>query len=515
MSALSPLLPAAMVGTDRQVAASVPATGAVGKLLQELDAAVQGPAERLLRTAAVVAVCSEAGHKGSPRGDVVLDSAEPDRVPALVDTPSLEHVRWALREGPWRLQHLALRCLARAGWRLPPALLPLALEVGRRSAALRPAVVAVLGKRGSWLARQNADWRYAAGNAPSDASGDDLWAHGSLEHRLAWLKEQRLREPGTALDRLATDFASHAARERAEFVAILAHGLRADDEAFLVPLLTDRSKEVRQAALGLLVRLSDGAFAQRAAQRLDPLLRTERGLLRTRWTLEAPDAPDPAWERDAIELSRPKQESLGDRGWLLFQLVRQVPLVWWVKRTGMAPDELLAWAVKSDWSEALLRGWRDVLMHTADAAWCDALLDGWPWKGLTEDPARIVALLPLPRRERHWQKQLSGTGASLSAVAPQLLAACGADESVSPAFSRDLASAMRGALADPNIAYDYSLRSSLPELACVLHQDALGELAGLPRRHDETPAHAEVLHAVDRVIAARLAFHHLPTTHTP
>ncbi|MES2936812.1 MAG: DUF5691 domain-containing protein [Pseudomonadota bacterium] len=510
MSAWKGLLPAAMVGTERAAAWNLDMDGAVGELLRDIQQqAGTDPADRLLRSAAVLAACANAGVRGAPAA-ASAEAAPEDARPALADASIQQHLAWTFGHGPARLQHHALRRVAAQGWRLPSRLLPVALDLGRRSTALREPLQPALGERGRWLARHNTEWRYADG-AAEDADVDALWAHGNPQQRRELLVRERAADPARARERLATELPQLSARERADFLGALATGLGADDEALLESLLADRSKEVRQAAAGLLVRLPDSAFVRHAGERLAPLLRQERGLIRQRWRIEAPTEADAQWERDGVDAARPKQESLGERAWWLYQLARQVPVSWWCARMDMTPAELFAWGAATDWAEALLRAWREVLLNTAEPEACEALLDGWPWKGLAGDPAQIAALLPAGLRETHWQRELGRGSAGLRTLLPQLLAGCPPGEILSPALSQRLAPVLREALNDPNIAFDYALRGALPELCCLLQPDALAALAATPHRADPTPAHAELLDALARIAAARRAFDQLPT----
>ncbi|MCW7539002.1 DUF5691 domain-containing protein [Aquabacterium sp. A7-Y] len=506
MSVWTPLLPAAMVGTERAPAWSAALPGPIGAVLRELEAAAPDAATRLLQSAAVLATCSRAGAQGVLRTSPKPAAAASDRWPPLPAGALQLHLAWALREGPARLQHEALCHLAEAGWRLPTTLLPLALDLGRRATPLRSSVIAALGERGLWLARQNPEWRYAAG-ASAAADDEDRWAHGSIEQRRELLAQERGRDPQAARERLAAELPGLAARERADLIGTLAHRLGPDDEPLLTGLLGDRSREVRQLAVGLLVRLPDSAFVRRAGERLAALLRQEQSPLRRRWQIEAPAAASPDWDQDAIDATRPKQESLGERGWWLYQLASRVPLAWWSGHTGLSPAELVAWGLKSDWSEALLRAWRDVLLQTAELEAIEALLAGWPRKGPSLDAAALLALLPLERRERHWQQQLSQGANAWRTLLPQLLDACPSGVHLSPAFSEALAGVIRSVLADPSIVYDYTLRPVLPELCCLLHPSTLSLLAALPQSGNETPAHAEALHTASRIVEARRVFH--------
>ena len=347
----APLIPVAMIGTDRQAASTPTWPGDVGELAAQLlvreasDAATDAGtlATNVLRTAGAIATCSLAGAHGAPWPDPLPVGAMMDSVPAAERGPLLAHMRWAFHEGPGPLHAVVCAALARANQRLPYVLLPRALELGRRSIALRPLLSPVLGARGEWLASQQDDWRYAAG-VTDEVTDDTRWTDGSLEQRVAFLMMERQADPAAGRERLAASLDELPAKERATFAGALAAQLSMEDEPLLERLRTDRSREVRQAALDLLLRLPSAAHVRRAIARLEPLLRQERVLIRRRWTIDAPDMAGPDWKDDNLDAVRPKHESLGERAWWLHQLVRQVPLAWWTQQTGMTAAELNLWA---------------------------------------------------------------------------------------------------------------------------------------------------------------------------
>ena len=273
------LLAAAMIGTERQpLAWPAPATAEaaaatpdpIGHLLAEATASAPEPAIGLLRCAAAIAVCAQAGARGTPARPLP-DPAGAEARPALQDAAALAGLDATLRDGPPRLQQDLLQQLGDAGLRLPPALLPAALDLGRRQAALRPALTPVLGERGRWLAAHNEHWRYALGAAET-GSMDTRWTDGSLEQRRAVLAEERQRDPAAARERLQAALPELPARERTELLTALAEGLSPADEPLLDGLRADRGREVRAAALALLQQLPGSAHAGRARARLSALL---------------------------------------------------------------------------------------------------------------------------------------------------------------------------------------------------------------------------------------------------
>ena len=510
-SVWAPLLPVAMVGTDRHAAPLPPWPGEIGATVAAAAAAADTPAAAALRAAAVLAACSLAGVQGRAWTAALPAPAAAESRPALAD-PALEAVvEWALEEAPLRLAHHILAALDRAGLRLPAALLPAALELGRQAAGIRSGLQPVLGSLGLWLAGQRESWQYAAG-VDAGATDESRWTDGGLEQRRAFLAEARRRDPPAARDRLLQVLPELPARERAVLAGELASGLSLDDEPLLETLRTDRSREVRLVALALLLRLPQAAHPQRAIGRLAKLLTRQHVLIRPRWLIDAPDALPEAWLADNVDAPRPKHESLGERGWWLYQLVRQVPLAWWTAHTGLTPAELLEWAEASDWAEALLRGWRDVLLAAPDEAWADAMVDRWPTTVLRVDATEVIALLPMARRERHWLRHLHAGAPPLAQLVAQILNACPFDETLPPALSAALVERLEGLAAAGTLGNDHALRGALPQLAAALHPASLHRLADLPRHPDERPSFAEALYVTERVVAARLAIATLPST---
>jgi len=508
----APLLPLAMIGTDRQASALPVWPGEIGQLIAQVAGNGDSAAAGVLRAAAVLVTCELAGAQGSTWVGPLPVGASNDALPALSDGPVLALVSWALHEGPSRLHHEVCIVLARTRWRLPPVLLPQALELGRRSLALRPFLAPVIGERGQWLAVQRDDWRYAAGVA-SDALEEARWNDGSFEQRREFLTRERVTNPPAARERLALSLEELPAKERADLLGVLADGLGPDDEPLLDSLRADRSREVRQAACALLLRLPHAAHPSRATARAESLLKQERVLLRKRWLIDAPVAVGSDWKADNVDPARPKHESLGERAWWLYQLVRQVPLNWWTQHMGMTPAELLRWADDTDWTEALLRGWRDVLLAAPEAAWCEALLESWPAK-LRDDPKTVLALLPTAARERHWQRQLREGSVAFHVIVPQMLAACRAGETLSPTLSATLVDVINQRAESRVLSDDYALRGALPELCATLHLDVLERLMRLPRHVDETASFSETLQAVTHVIGVRQALHQLSMSRT-
>jgi hypothetical protein len=509
MRALETLAAQAVVGTDRQPPAWPEAPGAVGDMLRQLTDGEPDPALTLLRTAGVLAVCRAAGYRPPAATENPPDPCPPETLRPAEDPPLAAVLSRILADGPERLQAEALRRLAEAGCRLPHNLLPQALDLGRRHRALRPALLGVLGQRGIWLARQNPDWAFAAGGV-ADSLDIAAWETGSPEQRALYLRRCRESDPARGRELYAQALPELGARERAALLAEFAAGLGADDEDFLETALRDRGKEVRQTAASLLVRLPDSRYAGRMAARLDACLKTERKLLRSVLAIEAPEAFGADWKADALEDDRPKSEPLGQRAWWLYQLARSTPLSWWEARTGLKPAELLDWSAKSEWQDALWRGWLDVLAFTADVDWAEAFLERKPKRGVDFNAFVLIQRLPLKARERHWLRRVEKS--EVSAVLSQICASLPPDaEPVSAEFARRMLERVRDFLAQKEAAWDYALRSTLPEFACLIPPELFPEVQrGWAVDRPDSPFLTETAVRFLAILEQRAVLHHHP-----
>ena len=144
------LLAAALVGTARRP----PGPGVCSAAL---DVASLGTAEaRLLAAAAVGAARGRAGRRPSPAGRLPPSADDDPRPPPPA---AASHVLELLLDGqlpipggPAPLVDEWLRGAGRAGCRAPARLVPRLLELATGRPELRPAVAALTGPRGAWLA---------------------------------------------------------------------------------------------------------------------------------------------------------------------------------------------------------------------------------------------------------------------------------------------------------------------------------------------------------------------------
>lgn len=531
---------------------------------------------QLLRLAGSLAWCRRAGWVAPAQTESTPAPSQPapeSRRPASTDWVRLWSQALAM-ELP-RLQAEVLRGMDSQQLHASAEALPGLLQLGRQSVAMREFIQPVLGERGRWLASFNDDWVWGRG-VQEQADADTQWQLGSIEQRRAVLLAERRTAPDAALARLQSVWGQLPARDRHSLITTLAEGLNPGDEAFLTQQLQkDRAQDVRRTAADLLAALPDSAYSQRMVERLRPLVQVTATTPATGFAsllkkaaaalgagqaapvtlhIDAPPeppeppantttasgtaaaapgstpqpkaaataqtAPDDPFKTDWPDGERPRHESLGQRAWLLFQMVRRSPLGWWTQHTGLSPAELLAATRKSDWAEALVRGWAHAALTQHAPDWHLALL-AHPRIARWGDATALQARLSTEQREQHLLNQWDasvGTGTdsrtTFTALA-ELLRTSGlaAHATWGDAVASRMASILHRHCANGNLVkdmqQDHGLRQHITDLACALPPGALDALATLPRHDDTSPSLSERLHTIHTIVAVRQTLHRL------
>ena len=388
---MDPLTATAVAGTAR-ASGGLPATGtAIDPLIEALDGVRRERA--LLLAAGAAAVYRHAGTI-PPRREAPEPSA-PETLP--VASPRAANLIAGLITGAHAdLLPEALGLLRRAGYRLPPQLLPDVLY--RIDEAARAAAVPVLGSRGRWLAGQNRVWGWALerqdDTARSPQDDEAIWQEGSTAQRMAVLRRVRDAEPFRARQWIIAMWKGEKVGTRHEMLEILEVRLSPDDEALLETALGDRGEKVRDRAASLLARIPESAFASRMRNCATSLLDYKpAGLLRTHGSLgvEVPETPDPAWRRDARQPAI-RGDAAAFRETYIEETVALIPPATWEARLGAAPPEILSAMDHADDMEALRNGFsRATLLHS-DSRWAAVLWDWWREFGEQKERNRLLPL---------------------------------------------------------------------------------------------------------------------------
>ena len=389
------LVAVATVGVSRR---PVPLTGLAGPAAAHaglLDR--EDPAVAVLDAAALLVSTHRAGVLPA-EGLTPPAPADPDTAPEVPQRAAIA-LAVAGAADPALLADL-LAAAATSGYLAPAPLLPSLLDAAVKDRAARPAVIAVLGARGRWLAAHRADWQNAVeAVAPSVPDDPAVWQTGRRGERHGYLTMLRDRDPAAARELLAASWSAETGEDRAVLLAILARSLGAADEEFIERALDDPKASVRTAAQILLARLPGSAFLRRAVQRAAPLLRVERSGLRHRLAASLPTGVDGAALRDGISTS-PPAPAAGARAWLLTQLIAAAPLTEWCTHFGLDPQQLVSLPVTGDLAVEVHAGWRLATVRQASPAWAQALLRAGATAGAGRPPSawppdhQLAAILP-------------------------------------------------------------------------------------------------------------------------
>lgn len=269
---------------------------------------------------------------------------------------------------PWVVQRMQ-----QTGYRLPEALLPVALSQAKQRQLWWP----VIGERGRWLAAHNPDWtapEVQALDTLDDAALLRLWEEGDLKLRCRVLAEQRRRDPAAARSLLLAALPKEKADARLALIQAMAQGLSLDDADMLESLLPDKSSTVRQGIGELLSQLPDSAYCERQWQRIAPYMQwvpADGGQGEAVLQVSLPPEFDKAWERDGLKETEPLQ---ANRSWWLMQLLMRVPPSRWCRQAGVPAAALLPQIEAHEWGGELLHGLIEAALRFRDAEWAELLL---------------------------------------------------------------------------------------------------------------------------------------------
>lgn len=466
MSLLKSLAAQTLLGSERKPAQLPAFDGALGQTILDISGSDIPGETQVLRTAGVLSLYSQAGYAPSTVQQTLCEPCTPEALQPITQAAVLQALQEIIALGPQILLKEALLLVQRKQKHLPPSLLPALFNLGKSAPLLAPSILSASGHRGLWLAQLNDEWRYLLhGQAQLPR---DLWEHGNTAERLAFIAQLRAQNPAEARTLIKDALTDLDARDRSSFISILRSGLSASDETFIEEQLRDRSKEVRLLAADLLAHLPDSAFVKRMQERLNASLSQERKLFRRQWKLEPPEQFAADWKADALEEGRTQSESLGPKAWWLFQIARATPLAWWEQHLELSPDELLAWALGSDWSLALIRAWHQALLREKNVAWAQAFLQRWPFKEFNYERTALIAFLPQQQREHYWYALLDG-GEGYGPLLEQIVSEQSQlAESMSADFSNKVLKLSKKYLTQQRSRWDYPLRQSLVDFVCLI-----------------------------------------------
>ena len=186
--------------------------------------------------------------------------------------------------------------------------------------------------------------------------------------------------------------------------------------------LSDRHKDVRVAAVELLVTIASSEPATELRAFAARILSVKKSLLSTTLLVDPPTPESlPKWLPRLVG-----QRGLGPNAAALLDVVRYIPPKTWTHLTGLSAEDLLKLGAKTDYAVALYEGWQEAAIRFGDQTWIDAVFKRTPppdvkWKAelvanVTESLFEAVMiervqkkgdLSPLLFPERTFSSQLS------------------------------------------------------------------------------------------------------------
>ena len=366
---------AALLGTDRAPLIAPTSDGALGHAYDTLARVDADAASNLLRVAAAASAYQRCGRTPSRTQEAPPSPCPRDERPTC--TPAAAALLRRILQGEHEsLLRTWLVLATRHDVRAPADTLPAVLELARQDAKLRPLIRTAGGTRATWLATLNEDWAFAiSGDSPEALVS--TWETGTGLARMEAFQRLRQLDPARARTLLESSWLQEDPTNRAFFVAMLAHGLSPADEPFLERALDDRRKEVRQQAAGLLGRLASSALMVRMLDRARQLVTLGKStiLQRPRIDVTPPGEADASMVRDGINPKPPAGTGVGEKAWLLAQIIGAVPPSTWSAAWSIEPDRLIRAADGHEWREPLIAGWLIATERFHDATWARALWD--------------------------------------------------------------------------------------------------------------------------------------------
>lgn len=486
------LVSAAVVGTHRNSSKIPPASGKLGKFLSRLEASDREGA--LLGAAAARVLHRIAGKKPLKDERSLPYPCESDSQPCC-SPRAADFLNWILIEKYPQMLPEWLQFAATAGVRVPENYLPAILEIGREQPEMRSAILPVLGKRGRWLAAQNPDWNYAAGE-------DDktIWETGSLDARILLLQRLGAENPDVIRERVAAIWAEEAAENKAAILETFKIGLSMADEPFLETCLDEINPDVRRVAADLLARLPSSRLVARMIPRVSPLMifTKEKEFY---IDIDVMVDCDDEMVRDGINPEAP--DTWGEDSWYLIQLLAAIPPSFWSKSWGISPAEIVPKIsdIYEGWDLAVMSGWAGAAARYGDADLAEALLRAYAiaselyYDNCVDEDFNIQALidvLPLPRRDALMVSFLQSEE-GLDFNSRELLPLCRYPWSIE--LSRALLEAVRRYIATGETQHLEATRAILINVAApVISLDIIEETSALLAEVKEHPDWAAVLH---------------------
>lgn len=279
-----------------------------------------------------------------------------------------------------------------------PDILPSFLDWGQATKNWsRDLLVPVIGQRGIWLSKYKPQWQFVQveNELPE-------WDTATLNQRIGYLKKMRVESPVSALEKIQSIWKEENAAGRAELLATLAINLSVSDESFLVSILSDKSKVVKDNALALLKSIPNSSIinSYRAVLRKSILIKNSKllGLInKTSIEIRLNFDNEEIFTTGIDKLSSDK--NITDDDHILAQLIAEVAPQFWTEHFVLELPEVVKLFAKRDELKKFKRAFCNSVIKFPDTVWVKEILTQFE-----DSDVRLLNILPANERQLFAEK---------------------------------------------------------------------------------------------------------------
>lgn len=364
------LISAAIIGTEQQkLQFAAVESNELQQLLTQIE--FDDRESALLKAAAMCALWRKTGNGLATDKKDLPDICAPEISLYISDNAAAIFDRIADQPNDRSLSGEFLELAARHGRLIPPRMLSKLFWRFRKEPEMQIKLLPLVGERGCWLARRNVDLRWIL----ICENVEEAWETGDSDERRLALRWRREQQPNEAREMLAATWKTESAKDRAMFLEILRINLSIADEPFLSEVLrNDKSADVRRAAFEMNLRLPDSKLVAELADRAAQILILEQS---PEVSLQVNFPPQFEVSKtdvlNNLELYLDERK-LGAKAVFLVKLLSCVPVGTWEKVFAAAPPTIIAAAARSEWSKAVLLGFKFAALNFAAHDWLTQIL---------------------------------------------------------------------------------------------------------------------------------------------
>jgi hypothetical protein len=198
----------------------------------------------------------------------------------------------------------------------------------------------IIGVRGNWLQQFNPNWQIAT---PKDK--DIIWQEGTSAERRAMLFEMRQHDPHKVFTLIQETWASENARERKEFLKILAQNTQAEESDFIQTIYDDLmdakgavktiNQDIKELAAVLLLNNATSNLYKSTVERLKKYVSVKKTLLglQSKTVFTLPEVEDDFFNTHVMKMdfgvsNTPSTNELLTEYWFSYFLQNLHPLAW-------------------------------------------------------------------------------------------------------------------------------------------------------------------------------------------